>query len=217
MVQKQLGGSNISSKIIAKVKNTMSDRHAAEKLFNDLLSEYRAEILPEVMAGWPQVSEMEKEQVTRMNNFFCGLHFVVGLADSAEAILKLWEESHGLSSSKSSGTQRLLHTACKSFHVRGSQQAGCSSSFRAYLQNKGIDKIPLAPFRGNRFNILFYDAAGIYFLRTHMLHYLTTSHGSLNQLLQAVLSDLQMPQYLAGCRVLGIIDKLITGMCIHIT
>ena len=95
----------------------MSDRHAAEKLFNEVLADYRADILPEVMANWSEVSESEREQLTRMNNFFCGLHFV-GLADCAEATLKLWEETHSLSASgKSSGTQRLIRTACKSFHA----------------------------------------------------------------------------------------------------
>ena len=212
MVHKQLGQPKVSSKIVSKLKNTMSDRHAAEKLFNELLADYRAEILPEVMANWSEVSESEREQFTRMNNFFCGLHFLVGLADCAEATLKLWEETLELPATcKSSGTQRLIRTACKSFHARGSQQAGCSSQFRAFLRNRGIDKIPLAAFHGNRFNVFFYDAAGVYFLRDHMLHYLTTSHGSLNLLLQAVLADLKVPQYLAGCRALGMIDKLITG------
>ena len=212
VVHKQIGQDKVSSKIISKLKNTMSDRHAAEKLFNELLADYRADILPEVMANWSNVSESEREQLTRMNNFFCGLHFLVGLAECAEATLKIWEETHELSvSGKSSGTQRLIRTACKSFHARGSQQAGCSHHFRAFLRNRGIDQIPLAAFHGNRFNILFYDAAGVYFLRDHMLQYLTTSHGSLNLLLQAVLADLKVPQYLAGCRALGIIDKLITG------
>ena len=41
--------------------------------------------------------------------------------------------------------------------------------------------------------------------------YLTTAHGSLNLLLQAVCSDLKVPQYIAGCRALGIVDKLVTG------
>ena len=106
----------------------MSDRHATEKLFNDLLAEYRAKVLPMVMSSWAETSETEKEQLTRMNNFFCGLHFVVGLAERAEATLKLWEETHELlASNKSSGTQRLVRTACKSFHARGLQLAGCSS------------------------------------------------------------------------------------------
>lgn len=83
MVHKQMGQDKVSSKIISKLKNTMSDRHAAENLFNGLLAEYRADILPEVMANWSQVNESEREQLTRINNFSCGLHFLVGLADCA--------------------------------------------------------------------------------------------------------------------------------------
>ena len=212
VVQDHLGHAKVSHKIISKLKNTMSDRHTAEKLFNHLLAEYRADILPQVMSNWSEISDSEREQFTRMNNFFCGLHFLVGLADSAEATLSLWEMTHELPGCRnSSGTQRLIRTACKAFHARGSQQAGCSSQFHAFLRSKGIDKIPLAAFRGNRFNILFYDAAGVCFLKEHMSDYLTTSHGSLNLLLQAVFTDLKVPQYLAGCRALGIIDKLVTG------
>lgn len=85
-------------------------------------------------------------------------------------------------SGKSFGTQQLIHTACKAFHARGSQQAGCSTQFQAYLRNTVIYKIPLAAFCGNRFNIIFYDTAGVYFLRTHMQDYLITAHGSLNLL-----------------------------------
>ena len=77
MVQKQLNGSKVSSTIVAKVKNTMSDRHAAEKLFNELLADYRSEILPDSVSGWKDTNETEREQLTRMNNFFCGLHFLV--------------------------------------------------------------------------------------------------------------------------------------------
>ena len=34
VVRKELGEGSVSSIIISKLKNTMSDRHAAEKLFN---------------------------------------------------------------------------------------------------------------------------------------------------------------------------------------
>ena len=49
------------------------DRHAVEQM----LSDYRGSIL----VG------------TKWNNFFCGLHYLVGLADSAEATLKIWEST----------------------------------------------------------------------------------------------------------------------------
>ena len=212
-VQLALGKNAVSTKIISKLKNTMSDRHAAEKLFNELLHDFRADILPSVAENWEQMNEMEKEQLTRMNNFFCGLHYLVGLADTAEESLKLWE-AHTTSKEivTSSGTQRLVRTACKAFHHRGSQQCGSSTMFRTYLRKQGIHKIPLAQFVGNRFNILFYDAAGVYYLQSHMVNFIKSVHGGqANRLLQAVLADLSVPAYIAGCRALGLIDKIVTG------
>ena len=75
MVQEQIGGVKVSSTIISKLKNTMSDRHGAEKLFNDLLANYRADILPHVVSGWAEASDSEKQVLTRMNNFFCWSSF----------------------------------------------------------------------------------------------------------------------------------------------
>ena len=44
-----------------------------------------------------------------------------------------------------------------------------------------------------------------------MVDYLKFCHGQLNRLLQAVLSDLSVSKYIAGCKALGIIDKVVTG------
>lgn len=55
----------------------MSDDHAAEKLFNELIADYRAEILPEVMSNWSELYESEREQYTRMNNFFMAYTFLL--------------------------------------------------------------------------------------------------------------------------------------------
>ena len=192
----------------------MSDRHSAEKLFNNLIHDFRAGVLPTIIENWDHLHESEQQQFNRMNNFFCGLHFVVGLADAAEETVKLWE-SNVLSEENvtaSSGTQRLIRTACKAFHHKGSQQSGSSPLFQTYLKKHNIQKIPLAHFVGNRFNILFYDAAGIYYLQSHMITFIESVHGNhANRLLQAVLADLKNPVYMAGCRALGLIDKVVTG------
>ena len=85
--------------------------------------------------------------------------------------------------------------------------------FLCLSQPKGINKIPLASFVGNSFNILFYDAAGVFFLKQHMFDYLSQSHDtSLNHLIQAVLADLHSSHLVTGCRALGIVDKLISGL-----
>ena len=107
VVRQKISQSEVSSRIIAKIKNTMSDRHSANKLFSQILSEYREGILPDVTAGWEDMSDKERDQLTRMNNFFCGLHYLVALADAAEATLKVWEsiDAHSTSEKQCFGTQ----------------------------------------------------------------------------------------------------------------
>ena len=58
---------------------------------------------------------------------------------------------------------RLVQTACKVLSKHGSKQSVVATyiyqPFTAYLSSNYISKNPLASFRGNQFNILFYDAA----------------------------------------------------------
>ena len=73
-------------------------------------------------------------------------------------------------------------------------------------------KLPLAPFGGNHFNILFYDGPGVYYLQCHMIEYLQKVHGkNANRLLESVLKDLMNPMLIGACRALGLIDKIVTG------
>eukprot|EP00112_Aurelia_sp_Birch-Aquarium-sp1_P013961 Seg299.3 transcript_id=Seg299.3/GoldUCD/mRNA.D3Y31 product="hypothetical protein" protein_id=Seg299.3/GoldUCD/D3Y31 len=74
----------------------------------------------------------------------------------------------------------------------------------------GVDSIPLAPFFGNRFNILFFNAAWTYYLKDHLEVFFERVGGD-NKLLSAVRDDLQETTLMAACRALGLIDKLITG------
>lgn len=67
-VRQHLGEEAISGKILLKIKNTMSDRHAAEKRFADLLQDYRSEILPSIADNWNDMTELEQEHLSTMNN-----------------------------------------------------------------------------------------------------------------------------------------------------
>ena len=95
------------------------------------------------------------------------------MADTAASTLLQWETTHfsedpinhstGVLVHKSeSGTVRLVRTACKALSKHGSEQSGIYQPFTAYLSSNNIPKNPLASFRGNRFNILFYDAGAVY-------------------------------------------------------
>lgn len=142
--------------ILSKIKNTMSDRHIVEKNFNQLLEDYRGCILPELVKSWDQMTLDEQTSMTTMNNFFCGMHLIVGIADVAASTLVLWESSHfegnppfqsKFSRKSESGTVRLIRTACKALSKHGNEQCGVYQAFTSYLSSKAIKKNPLATFK----------------------------------------------------------------------
>ena len=61
-----------------------------------------------------------------------------------------------------------------------------------------------------RFNVVFLFGGRIYFLADKIKDFLQNVHGPANGLLKAVLADVKVPLYLAGCKVLGIINKCIS-------
>ena len=213
------GPSNV---ILSKIKNTMSDRHIVEKSFNSLLEGYRLEVLPSVIDNWDKLSVDEQQSITTLNNFFCGLHLLVGMADTASSALLEWELTHfkesvgaaalfGINKKSESGVIRLIRTACKALCKHGNEQSGVYQPFTSFLESKGIKKNPLVSFRGNRFNIVFYDAGALYYITEHVTSFFSEVWQTPNQLLKAVYSDIQVPEHVAGCHALGLINKIITG------
>ena len=140
----------------------------------------------------------------------------------AEACLKIWESiihkdrkvgsvAHGVYSNGDTGVTRLIRTVCKSVQERGCKKSGKIVCFATYLKDEfGITSIPLFPFLGNRFNILFVNAAGVYFLYDQLINFFRRIEHN-NKLLDAVYCDLVVLSFKIGCRALGLIEKLITG------
>ena len=91
-----VAGERSGNTILANIKNTMSmsDRHIVEKNFNELLEGYRSEVLPSIVEGWSDLSPDKLVLIGNLNNFFCGLHLLVGMADTAAAVLVQWEEAN---------------------------------------------------------------------------------------------------------------------------
>jgi len=61
------GGEEVSDfcekDIFSKIKNLMSDRASTEKRFNEILAQYRASILPDIVEDFDQCSEVEKARL----------------------------------------------------------------------------------------------------------------------------------------------------------
>ena len=145
----------------------------------------------------------------------------MGLANQVEACLKLWENvlfkgqdigsfAHGGYSNGESGMLCLMRMVCKAVSHRGCEKSGRMISFEICMEEKNIFHLPVYQFLGNRFNILFKNAADIYYLYDHLVDFF--DHIELeNRLLVAVHWDLKLLAYKVGCRAFGLIEKLVTG------
>ena len=183
------------------------------------------EVLPSVVDNWAELGEDEQQGICTLNNFFCGLHLLVGMADVASSSLLQWELTHfegtvgaaalfiisSATRQPESGIVRLIRTACKALCKHGSEQSGVYQPFTTFLATIGIKKNPLVSFRGNHFNIVFYDAGALYYISDQVVKFFNEVWQTPNQLLKAVNSDITVPGLVAGCRALGLINKIITG------
>ena len=140
---------------------------------------------------------------------------MLGLADAAEKRLLEYDKfvqnasvvsNCRISKSGESNTTRTIRIVCKAFQEYGSEQAGGTAPFAIHLRNSPVK---LTSFRGNRFNVLFWNAACVTYHQQHFSSFFEV-YGTPNNLLRAEQEDLNKVENIAGCWVLGIIDKLVT-------
>ena len=210
------------AELVTSIKSTMSDQGPTNATFNEQLAELRKEFLPKVVEKWEELSEESKNSLEEMGNFYCKLHLLVNLGEEANKALKLFEHAAtegrnplAFLSSNESGSCRLTRTACEAFHPRGSQTAGVSEYFDVHLSENGVES-KLVEFIGNRFNIIFYNSAAVFYHKSHIQDFLFKWPAP-NRLLQLVAKDIVEPVYLAGVRALGILDKIVTGPFFRLT
>ena len=90
------------------------------------------------------------------------------------------------------GTLQFIRTACKAFTKHGNEQSGAHATFLTYLQSHSLyrlTKVSLATFQGNRFNIIFFDAGILYYLREAIEEFFEAGLSTGNQLLRAIEAD----------------------------
>ena len=129
------------------------------------------------------VAEIFTQILLRLIIFFCSLLFLVGLDSQTEIALKSWDKllyddrpigfANGGYSKGESGTSRLIRTASKSVQTHGCKTSGRISDFYTYLAEEvGFLNVPFISFRGNRFNVLFYNGEILYYLLDYLQHFL---------------------------------------------
>lgn len=71
--------------LLSNITNTMSDRASTEKIFNQLLQQYKQEIFPIIQLNFNNLTQDEQQLCSQINNFYCGLHLLICITDVCEA------------------------------------------------------------------------------------------------------------------------------------
>ena len=211
-------------RILYNITSTMSDRAATEIKFNKMVEDLRKEVLPELRPHFTQLSNAEQESCGRLLKFGCGLHGLVHHAEAATKSLSAFEkvvfgpEKPPILDMKfykptESGTFRLIRTTSNALGRGGDEKNGCYGEFKLYIQQflraNGIFSLPIEPYHGNRFNILFENSVAFFFLHEKIAEFLAMNNN--NNLLKSVLHDIGTPHYVAGTKALGLVCRFITS------
>ena len=88
----------------------------------------------------------------------------------------------------------------KSIEKHGSEKNGAHIAFLTLVQaHYSMKHLPLTSFRGNRSNILFYDAGALYHLQSAIKEFFASGLSTDNKLLKAFEADSKVSEFWAGC------------------
>ena len=207
--------------LLKTIKNVQSDRHVVNKNYFEQLKIYRASFLPKIIPHFNELSAEEVSKVVHMNQLFCGMHTIIGMANVCKDALKEFENvaaSELVTSGFQKGNARsfdILMEISKAF-TRGHsyQKGGVVDFWESYLHNKN-SKNKIVSFRGERINVLYVIAAAAYYHRDHIKDFLEHDCIQNGKLLQAI-RDIGEKIFPASFRALGMIEKLITSPLMHL-
>lgn len=206
------------TQILGNIHSLMSDRAASCKKFADLLQDFLNQVMPVARQGWSDMNPTQQEQVSHLTMFFCGLHTLVNVADGLSSTLALLEDAEGFGESGSRrfrpsepGIYRLVRAVSKALSRLGDEQSGVYMQFKLHMDaSNSSSSLRFANFKGNRFNIIFYNSEVLVCQYKTIMEFLE-SLSNLNYLLQSIKTDLQVSMFLAEAKVLALFGRLVTG------
>ena len=211
--------------IISKIKNMMTDRHVVNDSLKLLLEKWRNDCLPLIIDNFKSIPIEIQAKLGEINHFKCNLHVLVNLGTQAENALKQWEKSVVIAESSSNfikgsynfstNAPDFIRASTKLCVPGADQKSGYGLLFKSYLDSLNPPvTLEMSTFHGHRINVLFSMGAAVFYHRHHISDFINSyflSCTGQNNLVTCVSNYLNNNVYIAGCRALGIVDKLLTG------
>ena len=151
--------------LLAKFKNTMTDRCIVNKAHITKLEKWRSSILPKVTENWDELDDGIKQEMCTINDLYCGKHLVLNLQEYAAGALCEWEKIESQDgklgrekkllwnrSKAESATILTVRSFCNLLGPDCCEQSGMVEEFKAIVGSSHLHA-----YRGNRFNIPFLE------------------------------------------------------------
>jgi hypothetical protein len=142
-----------------KIKSFMTDRSATENKVNEIIC---------------------ADNDITVNSFKCSIHPLLQFGTVAQKKVGEIEKKYKINLDLNLGdsiAENLLCFVSKLFYKDGS---GDPLYAPTYLREQGINNVPIMNYRGNRFNTIFHNAAGTFYIAKHLINYLTNLKSTLN-------------------------------------
>ena len=206
-------GINFFEKFLPSVSCAMSDRAATQGKFNQIISNYRSTLRPELVEGWEDLSDEERESRKVVHEFSCQLHIIANYTNVVLAALAEHESS--LTGKDVPPLSPSVFVAVKEvarlFGDRASSLHSCSREYRHWSQSGASCESSYFPdFLGHRFNIVFVLGTRIFARRLDLVKFVQECGRGRPELLE--LSGLLSTPFIAEhLQILGLLDQFITG------
>ncbi|GFY44526.1 uncharacterized protein TNIN_185781 [Trichonephila inaurata madagascariensis] len=166
-------GNQLYDAYIKKAKSFLTEHDLLDKKIIEILFLYKQQLTPIVADNLDGLSDAFRNKVVLLNNHCTGLYFLLGLSKLTDFTVLAWESmSFGcnvdaLKDMKNdlilSKTVQQMYTFCSIVDPEASDNK-ISVEFKDFLLKvKKLDTLPLAPYKGNLFNVIFHNSAGIWF------------------------------------------------------
>ena len=183
---------SVSEGLLNNVQNTMTDRCKTNEAID---------------------KSLENEIGHNINSFRCSMHPLDSIAKEANKALKSVEADMPkpkgacpYTKSGESKVQALIRVASKLFN---NDSCGDRSPIISYLKEKNINRT-LPRWVGNRFNILFYSAAILFFIGNTIVDFFCRVQKPTNDLQRAFVNGWNLAENQLHLRCLGIVGCVVT-------
>ena len=208
------------TQLLLTIEATMTDQAATEKLFNanveKLINEATA------AAATNQLEDADQRVVAKLLRLYCGLHTLVHAAQRVVSATSSSENGHfegqppvynpSFRRANQSGALQLIEEVCKGFARGADEKSGVYSKFISFIaqtlrEEFESQSLPLTPFHGSRFSIMFHNGSVTYCLRNSFNTFFN-DHPPQNGLTKSIQHNLSVPFYVGEVRAIAILSKL---------